>query len=82
MSELEKMEQNKQKLDTQLRENEMVKKELDLVDADSTVYKLLGPTLMKQDTDEARGTVAKRIEYLAGEMCAVVAATSYLTERD
>eukprot|EP01127_Copromyxa_protea_P004385 TRINITY_DN14249_c0_g1_i1.p2 TRINITY_DN14249_c0_g1~~TRINITY_DN14249_c0_g1_i1.p2 ORF type:complete len:130 (+),score=39.19 TRINITY_DN14249_c0_g1_i1:33-392(+) len=66
--EIEKIEQNKQKLDTQLRENEMVKKELDLVEADSTVYKLIGPCLIKQDPSEASVTVAKRIEYLGSEI--------------
>jgi chaperonin cofactor prefoldin len=61
----------------------MVKKELDLVETDSTVYKLIGPCLIKQDPDEARNTVAKRIEYLAGEMYVTKVATSHsLSERD
>jgi prefoldin beta subunit len=34
---------------------------------DSTVYKLIGPTLIKQETDSAKGNVAKRLEYLNAE---------------
>lgn len=80
--EIEKLEINKGKLDTQLRENEMVKKELDVVGTDSTVYKLIGPTLIKQDPDEARATVAKRIEYLAGELYVCVINCSDLEGRE
>lgn len=42
--------------------------ELDLLDGSNTVFKLIGPVLVKQDLDEAKATVAKRLEYINGEM--------------
>ncbi|KAJ8281888.1 hypothetical protein COCON_G00044070 [Conger conger] len=56
------------KLETQLTENTIVKDELDLLDSENTVYKLIGPVLVKQDLDEAKATVAKRLEYINGEI--------------
>lgn len=89
----------RQKLETQLTENNIVKEvtafflsqikccyssqsvgrhnqisdllsfqELDLLDSTNTVYKLIGPVLVKQDLDEAKATVTKRLEYINGEM--------------
>ncbi|XP_047441186.1 prefoldin subunit 6 [Mugil cephalus] len=58
----------RQKLETQLTENNIVKEELDLLDSSNTVYKLIGPVLVKQDPDEAKATVAKRLEYINGEI--------------
>ncbi|KAJ3235240.1 Prefoldin subunit 6 [Chytriomyces hyalinus] len=55
-------------LEAQLKENEMVKKEFDCLKDDSTVYKLIGPVLVKQDRPEAEANVNKRIEYIAGEI--------------
>lgn len=34
----------------------------------NTVYKLIGPVLVKQDMDEAKATVSKRLDYITGEM--------------
>lgn len=42
--------------------------ELDLLDNQNTVFKLIGPVLVKQDLDEAKATVGKRLEYINGEM--------------
>ena len=42
--------------------------ELDLLDSANIVYKLIGPVLVRQDLDEAKATVAKRLEYINGEM--------------
>ncbi|XP_075999547.1 prefoldin subunit 6 [Genypterus blacodes] len=58
----------RQKLETQLTENNIVKEELDVLDTANTVYKLIGPVLVKQDLDEAKATVAKRLEYINGEI--------------
>ncbi|KAG8004230.1 Prefoldin subunit 6 [Nibea albiflora] len=58
----------RQKLETQLTENNIVKEEMDLLDSTNTVYKLIGPVLVKQDLDEAKATVTKRLEYINGEM--------------
>ena len=59
---------NKQQLDSQLKENEMVKNELDILSADATVYKLIGPVLFKQEQTEAQSNVAKRLEFIRKEM--------------
>jgi len=53
---------------SQLNENEMVKKELGLLEEGAVVYKLIGPTLIKQETEEAQANVSKRIDYLNGEL--------------
>ncbi|KAM6993446.1 prefoldin subunit 6, partial [Passerculus sandwichensis] len=42
--------------------------ELNLLDDSTTVFKLLGPVLVKQDLEEAKNTVGKRLEYISGEM--------------
>eukprot|EP00730_Choanoeca_flexa_P018853 TRINITY_DN9188_c0_g2_i3.p1 TRINITY_DN9188_c0_g2~~TRINITY_DN9188_c0_g2_i3.p1 ORF type:complete len:132 (+),score=54.80 TRINITY_DN9188_c0_g2_i3:112-507(+) len=57
-------------LDTQLQENKLVAQELDLVaeDEDEVVFKMIGPTLVKQDLGEAKSNVAKRIEYIQKEL--------------
>ncbi|XP_029627517.1 prefoldin subunit 6 [Salmo trutta] len=58
----------RQKLEAQVTENNIVKEELDLLDTQNTVYKLIGPVLVKQDLEEAKATVAKRLEYINGEI--------------
>lgn len=52
----------------QLGENELVLKELDLLNESANVYKLIGPVLVKQDLAEARANVRKRIEYISAEL--------------
>uniref|UniRef100_A0A0M3HXC0 Probable prefoldin subunit 6 n=1 Tax=Ascaris lumbricoides TaxID=6252 RepID=A0A0M3HXC0_ASCLU len=59
---------NRQQLEGQLTENNLVKTELDLLDDDATVYKLIGPVLVKQDLTEARQNVDKRIDYINTEI--------------
>jgi prefoldin beta subunit len=56
-------------LTSQWTENELVLSELKLVkdhdeSSSSTVYKMVGPTLLKQDLEEAKETVQKRIEFI------------------
>uniref|UniRef100_A0A8C6WJ88 Prefoldin subunit 6 n=1 Tax=Neogobius melanostomus TaxID=47308 RepID=A0A8C6WJ88_9GOBI len=58
----------RQKLETQLTENNIVKEELDMMGSTNTVYKLIGPVLVKQELDEAKATVGKRLEYINGEV--------------
>jgi len=53
---------------TQLQENEMVASELDRLEDDAVVYKLLGPVLVKQDLQESKTNVKKRIEFIKAEM--------------
>lgn len=42
--------------------------ELDMVEEDANVYKLIGPALIKQDVTEAKANVDKRIEYITTEL--------------
>ena len=42
--------------------------ELDLLDAEARVFKLIGPVLMKQPLKEAKDTVENRIKYLKDEI--------------
>ncbi|XP_068855006.1 prefoldin subunit 6 [Aphelocoma coerulescens] len=58
----------RQKLETQLTENNIVQEELRLLDDACPVFKLLGPVLVRQRPRDARGTVAKRLEYIGNEM--------------
>mmetsp|Transcript_2219 Transcript_2219/g.2461 ORF Transcript_2219/g.2461 Transcript_2219/m.2461 type:complete len:134 (-) Transcript_2219:329-730(-) len=60
--------QNRQKLTQQMQENEMVKSELERLDEEAGVYKLVGPILIKQDLVEAKSNVDKRLEYMGEEM--------------
>ncbi|KAL3989276.1 putative prefoldin subunit 6 [Acanthocheilonema viteae] len=64
----EKNIHNRQQLEGQLTENNLVKTELDLLEDDATVYKLIGPVLIKQDLAEAKQNVEKRIDYITSEI--------------
>ncbi len=64
MTEYTKNVASRTQLESQLQENEMVKKEFDLIQEDGTVFKLIGPVLVKQDLVEARTNVDKRIEFI------------------
>lgn len=51
----------------QMKENELVKQELDLIaddDEGARIYKLIGPVLVKQEKKEAASNVGKRIDFL------------------
>ncbi|XP_076316458.1 prefoldin 6 [Tachypleus tridentatus] len=58
----------RQQLEGQLNENNIVKEEMDLLEPNADVYKLMGPVLVKQDLEEAQQNVAKRIEYITNEL--------------
>ena len=50
-------------------ENEMVLEELNLVsEDDSTIYKLIGPVLAKQDHGEAKSNIKTRLDYIVKEI--------------
>lgn len=42
--------------------------ELDKLEEGANVYKLIGPALVKQDIEEAKQTVQKRIDYINSEL--------------
>lgn len=58
----------RQQFAQQANENNMVKQELDLLDDDAKVYKLIGPVLLKQDVNEAKSNVKKRLEFINNEL--------------
>ncbi|BGP14841.1 hypothetical protein JCM10213_002720 [Rhodosporidiobolus nylandii] len=60
--------ENRQRLDAQKTENEGVKKELATLTPENTVYKLVGPVLLKQDQADAKQNVDKRLEWIGGEI--------------
>jgi prefoldin beta subunit len=49
-------------------ENELVKQELELLEEDSVIYKLIGPALVKQALPEAKANVDKRLEFINSEI--------------
>ncbi|ALC44643.1 CG7770 [Drosophila busckii] len=55
-------------LESQLNENKCVLDELNLLGADNKVYKLFGPVLVKQELEDSRQNVGKRIEYISKEL--------------
>ncbi|XP_053598587.1 prefoldin subunit 6 [Microplitis mediator] len=59
---------NRQQLDGQLNETTAVKDELYLLKSSNEVFKLIGPVLIKQDLDEAKQNVNKRIEFITNEL--------------
>ncbi len=53
---------------TQIMENEMVLKELELLEDDAQVFKLIGPVLVKQELVEVKTNVSKRIEFIKNDI--------------
>lgn len=51
----------------QLAENEMVQQELQLLDANANIYKMVGPILIKNTHEDAKDTVSKRLEFITSE---------------
>ena len=54
--------------ESQLNENKCVLDELKLLGPENKVYKLYGPVLVKQDLEDSRQNVTKRIEYISKEL--------------
>mmetsp|Transcript_25290 Transcript_25290/g.71123 ORF Transcript_25290/g.71123 Transcript_25290/m.71123 type:complete len:132 (+) Transcript_25290:111-506(+) len=53
---------------SQQQETEMVKEEFDTLEEGATIFKLVGPVMVKQQVDDAKGNVEKRLEYIKGEL--------------
>lgn len=60
--------EQKQKVDSQVNEIFMAKKEVDLLEDDAVIYKLIGPLMVPQDLKEVKETIASRIKYLNDKM--------------
>ncbi|EIM91830.1 prefoldin subunit 6 [Stereum hirsutum FP-91666 SS1] len=72
----------RQKLDAQLSENELVKKEFLTLTPENTVFKLVGPVLVKQDQNEAKQNVNTRLEFIQGEIKRIEAQLKTLGEKN
>ncbi|UKZ76516.1 hypothetical protein TrVFT333_004222 [Trichoderma virens FT-333] len=59
---------SRQKLEGQRQENLGVQKEFENLDEDETIYKLVGPVLLKQEKFEAESTVKGRLDFIGGEI--------------
>ncbi|THH14507.1 hypothetical protein EUX98_g8877 [Antrodiella citrinella] len=58
----------RQKLDAQKSENELVRKEFDRLTPNSEVYKQIGPVLVPQTQEAARGDVEGRLRFIEGNI--------------
>ena len=58
---------NKQKMQEQKSENEMVMQEFKMLDEDANVFKLVGPILAKQTLGDCKENVEKRLEFINKE---------------
>ncbi|CAO1419862.1 unnamed protein product [Diamesa hyperborea] len=64
-----KMVQQRQLLDGQLNENKSVLEELNkLTEEKNTVYKLMGPILVKQSLTDSQQNITKRIDFISNEL--------------
>ncbi|EKE42181.1 hypothetical protein ENUP19_0052G0047 [Entamoeba nuttalli] len=68
MNQLQDVMLNRQRLLTQKNENEMVKKELEILEDDDIIYKLEDGELKEEDPLEAEMCVDQRLEYLESEL--------------
>ncbi|CEJ94851.1 Putative Prefoldin subunit 6 [[Torrubiella] hemipterigena] len=59
---------SRQKLESQSQENAGVQKEFERIGDDETIYKMVGPVLLKQDKFEAENTVKGRLDFIANEI--------------
>ncbi|CDO76149.1 hypothetical protein BN946_scf185027.g12 [Trametes cinnabarina] len=67
-TELATVVEARQKLEAQQSENELVKKEFAQLTDENTVYKLIGPVLVKQDQVEAKQNVETRLDFIKSEI--------------
>ncbi|OII70784.1 prefoldin-related protein [Cryptosporidium ubiquitum] len=64
----EQINERRRILIAQESENQMVNNELELLETDAVIYKLIGNVMVKQSLDDAKITVSKRLEYITGEI--------------
>ncbi|KAF8601163.1 Prefoldin [Ceratobasidium sp. AG-I] len=73
--------ESRQRLDAQLNENEAVKREFATLKSHNTIFKLIGAVLVKQDPEEAKSNVNKRLEFIQGEISRVEAQIEDLSKK-
>ncbi|CAK7563503.1 MAG: Prefoldin subunit 6 [Sporothrix epigloea] len=66
--EQQKLVVSQQRLNAQKTENEGVKREFEKLKDGETIYKLVGPVLLKQDKLEANSTVKGRLDFIDKEI--------------
>ncbi|KAI7853637.1 Prefoldin [Circinella umbellata] len=71
----------RQRLDSQQQENEVVSKEFEHLEDDASIYKLIGPVLVKQEKGEAVGNVKNRLELINKEIERIEKQLQDLTEK-
>merc|ERR1711972_1163486 len=65
---LQKSYESRMGLVAQQQETDLVKEEFDNLEEDAVVYKLVGPVMVKQNVDDAKANVEKRLDYIKGEL--------------
>ncbi|GAB1317824.1 Prefoldin subunit 6 [Madurella fahalii] len=65
---LQEAVQSRQKLEAQKQENLGVQKEFGKLKEGETIYKLIGPVLLKQERSDAEATVNGRLEFIDKEI--------------
>lgn len=58
----------RQRLESQQAENKAVQKEFSGLDDEATIYRLVGPVLVKQERADAEGTVNGRLRFIGEEI--------------
>lgn len=56
--------EQKQKLDSQVNEILMAKEEVDLLESDAVIYKLIGPLMVPQELKDVKETIKGRLKFL------------------
>ena len=67
-AEQEKFRINIQQYEQKKSENDMVLTELGLLGEGETIYKLVGPVLVKEELGESKANVSKRLDFIKNEM--------------
>ena len=65
---MQKLIEKRQVSMTQKNETRMVSDELNLLEEDAKVFKLVGPVLTKVDLDEAKANVGERLKWIETQM--------------
>merc|ERR1712003_567261 len=65
---LQKIYESRMGLIAQQQETQLVREEFENLEEGAIVYKLVGPVMVKQGVDDAKGNVEKRLEYITGEL--------------
>ncbi|KAI8098009.1 Prefoldin [Gilbertella persicaria] len=79
--ELAQVIENRQRLESQQQENELVNTEFKHLDEESNIYKLVGPVLVKQDKAEAATNVKNRLNLISSEIKRVETQLAELTQK-